>query len=104
MCMCRALHPSSGSQFSTYDSDAEVMDAISSPPGSIRQGSSISESDWKEPSLQLCTRMGLQNYGSNSVYDAFQLMQTDTSIQVFSTLHFLNQDFIILNGWEFEIL
>ncbi|KAJ9681473.1 hypothetical protein PVL29_020372 [Vitis rotundifolia] len=82
----QALDPSSDSQFIKdkfgCNSDKEAMDAISSPTGgSILKVSSISESDWREPSLQLCNPMVLQTYGSNRVYDAFHLLQTDTDIQ-----------------------
>ena len=65
------------------NTDKEAMDAISSPTGgSILKVSSISESDWREPSLQSCNPMVLQTYGSNRAYDAFHLLQTDTAIQV----------------------
>lgn len=82
----QALGPSSDSQFIkekfARNSDKEAMDAISSPTGgSILKVPSISESDWREPSLQLCNPMVSQTNGSNRVYDAFHLLQTDTAIQ-----------------------
>ena len=84
---CRALNPSWDSQIIedkfACNSDNDVTNAISSPAGSlICQASSCSESDWQEPSLQLCDPMALKTYESNRVYDAFHMMQTDASIQV----------------------
>lgn len=44
--------------------------------------SSGSVSDWIEPSIHICNSKLLQSYGSNRVYDAFHLLQTEPSIQV----------------------
>nr|XP_004235173.1 uncharacterized protein LOC101263682 isoform X1 [Solanum lycopersicum] len=43
--------------------------------------SSGSVSDWIEPSIHICNSKLLQSYGSNRVYDAFYLLQTEPSIQ-----------------------
>lgn len=88
---CRAMYPSLDSHVIkdkfACNSDKDVTDPISSTNGClIRQASSSSESDWREPSLQLCDPKVLQTYGSNKVYDAFHLMRTDSSIQVLCSL------------------
>ncbi|TYJ08031.1 hypothetical protein E1A91_A11G046900v1 [Gossypium mustelinum] len=71
---------------------AEVQNAISAlqreiaypSPSSCsmhRVHSVGSELDWKEPSKQLYNTRAFQPYVSNSVYDAFHLLQTDPAIQ-----------------------
>ncbi|MBA0634344.1 hypothetical protein Godav_024827 [Gossypium davidsonii] len=69
--------------------------------GSMHRVHSVgSELDWMEPSMQLYNTRAFQPYVSNSVYDAFHLLQTDPAIQVsfFATLGYKNSmDF--LRGW-----
>ncbi|KAL9691643.1 hypothetical protein QQ045_012068 [Rhodiola kirilowii] len=55
--------------------------AVSPTRFNRRTACSISESDWAEPSLQLCNAGMLQRCGSGTVYDAFHLLQTDPSVQ-----------------------
>ncbi|GFY81993.1 hypothetical protein Acr_02g0002330 [Actinidia rufa] len=67
-----------------YNSDKDVADEIISPTVPMNKLSSDgTERDWIEPSLQQLrgSRM-LQPYGSDRVYDAFHLLQTDPCIQV----------------------
>ncbi|XP_057466826.1 uncharacterized protein LOC130756344 [Actinidia eriantha] len=66
-----------------YNSDKDVADEITSPTAPMNKVSSDgTERDWIEPSLQPLrgSRM-LQPYGSDRVYDAFHLLQTDPCIQ-----------------------
>ncbi|KAA3475694.1 transmembrane protein [Gossypium australe] len=50
--------------------------------GSMHRVHSVgSELDWMEPSMQLYNTRAFQPYVSNSVYDAFHLLQTDPAIQ-----------------------
>ncbi|MBA0685554.1 hypothetical protein Goari_013208, partial [Gossypium aridum] len=66
--------------------------------GSMHRVHSVgSELDWMEPSMQLYNTRAFQPYVSNSVYDAFHLLQTDPAIQVyfFATLGYKNSmDFL----------
>ncbi|XVF54944.1 hypothetical protein PTKIN_Ptkin05aG0221600 [Pterospermum kingtungense] len=60
----------------------DVAHQITSPNGSMhRIHSAGSESDWKEPSLHLYNTGALQPYGSNRVFDAFHLLQTEPMVQ-----------------------
>ncbi|KAG8390241.1 hypothetical protein BUALT_Bualt01G0063300 [Buddleja alternifolia] len=43
--------------------------------------SAESEMDWIEPSLHLCNSRMLRTHGSDRVYDAFHLLQTEPSVQ-----------------------
>ncbi|XP_062163105.1 uncharacterized protein LOC133870081 [Alnus glutinosa] len=57
----------------SFDSDKDAADQVTSPTGS--------ELDWVEPSLHLCNSRTLQPLGSDRVFDAFHLMQTEPSVQ-----------------------
>lgn len=57
-----------------FDSDKDAADQVTTPTGS--------ELDWVEPSLHLCNSRTLQPLGSDRVFDAFHLMQTEPSVQV----------------------
>lgn len=76
--MCRVFEPPSYSNLvrDKFASDLEkdVADQVTSPTGS--------ELDWVEPSFHLCNSRVLQPHGSNKVYDAFHMLQTEPSIQV----------------------
>ncbi|CAM8986307.1 unnamed protein product [Rhodiola kirilowii] len=62
--------------------ETDVPDHPVSPTSFIHRAvSSFSDSDWAEPSLQLCFPRMLESRGSGSVYDAFHLLQTDPSVQ-----------------------
>uniref|UniRef100_A0A7N1A0L2 Uncharacterized protein n=1 Tax=Kalanchoe fedtschenkoi TaxID=63787 RepID=A0A7N1A0L2_KALFE len=62
--------------------DTDVFGHVASPTRfDHRFASSLSESDWVEPSLQLCHTGALQSRGSGTVYDAFHLLQTEPSVQ-----------------------
>ena len=70
-----------------YNSDKDVADEITSPTVPTVPMNKVSsdgtERDWIEPSLpQLRSSRMLQPYGSDRVYDAFHLLQTDPCIQV----------------------
>lgn len=54
--------------------NGDIADKVTSPNGS--------ELDWVEPSLHLCNSRMLQPHGSDRVYDAFHLLQTEPSVQV----------------------
>ncbi|KAL3645184.1 hypothetical protein CASFOL_010364 [Castilleja foliolosa] len=47
----------------------------------ILSSSSESEADWIEPSLNINSSRMLQRYGSDRVYDAFSLLQSEPSVQ-----------------------
>lgn len=87
---CRALNPASSSKSIedrlAYDSDKDVPDETTSPTVMGKRVSSVgslgTELDWIEPSLQLCNPRMLRPYGSNGVYDAFHLLQTEPCVQV----------------------
>ncbi|XP_042991619.1 uncharacterized protein LOC122318393 [Carya illinoinensis] len=53
--------------------DNGVADQVTSPTGL--------ELDWVEPSLHLCNSRILQTQGSNRVYNALHLLQTEPSVQ-----------------------
>lgn len=55
------------------DLEKDVADQVTSPTGS--------ELDWVEPSFHLCNSRVLQPHGSNKVYDAFHMLQTEPSVQ-----------------------
>lgn len=55
------------------DLDKDVADQVTSPTGS--------ELDCVEPSFHLCNSRVLQPHGSDRVYDAFHLLQTEPSVQ-----------------------
>ncbi|XP_052184566.1 uncharacterized protein LOC127796452 isoform X2 [Diospyros lotus] len=64
--------------FGTVPSADEVQSAVVA----LQQASSAgTELDWIEPSLQLHNPRMLQPYGTNRVYDAFHLLQTEPCIQ-----------------------
>ncbi|KDP22443.1 hypothetical protein JCGZ_26274 [Jatropha curcas] len=63
----------------TVDKD---VDEISSPTSMQRHISPVgSDSDWMEPSPNLCHSRILHPYGPDRVYDAFHLLQNEPSIQ-----------------------
>ncbi|KAL0452582.1 UNVERIFIED_CONTAM: hypothetical protein Slati_1236300 [Sesamum latifolium] len=64
------------------DAERGVVDEITSPLGSEKRVSlSEFEKDWVEPSLHLANSRMFQTYGSDRVYDAFHLLQTEPSVQ-----------------------
>lgn len=66
----------------SYNAGKDMAYQIPSPTGSMWQAHSAgSELDWKEPSLHLYNTGALQPYGSNRVYDAFHLLQTEPMVQ-----------------------
>lgn len=52
------------------------------------------ESDWVKPSPYLCDYKMLQPQGSQRVYDAFLLLQTDPSVQVLHQYYLVSVFFI----------
>lgn len=76
--ICRVFEPASYSNLvrDKFASDLEndVADQVTSPTGS--------ELDWVEPSFRLCNSGVLQPHGSDRVYDAFHMLQTEPSVQV----------------------
>ncbi|XP_055826763.1 uncharacterized protein LOC129895130 isoform X2 [Solanum dulcamara] len=66
-----------------YKSNEDTADELTSSINLTREvlSSSGSVSDWIEPSMHICNSKLLQSYGSNRVYDAFHLLQTEPSIQ-----------------------
>ncbi|KAK6794261.1 hypothetical protein RDI58_007714 [Solanum bulbocastanum] len=66
-----------------YISNEDTTDELTSSINLTREvlSSSGSVSDWIEPSIHICNSKLLQSYGSNRVYDAFHLLQTEPSIQ-----------------------
>ncbi|KAK4734305.1 hypothetical protein R3W88_008566 [Solanum pinnatisectum] len=66
-----------------YKSNEDTTDELTSSINLTREAlsSSGSVSDWIEPSIHICNSKLLQSYGSNRVYDAFHLLQTEPSIQ-----------------------
>ncbi|KAF5959827.1 hypothetical protein HYC85_001036 [Camellia sinensis] len=112
----QVLDPASFSQFIkdrlAYNSNNNVADEITSPTGLVTRVSSVgTELDWIEPSMQLCHPRMLQHHGSDRVYDAFNLLQTDPSIQLKSVVlipkSFSKQIIIFLltyaRGWSFQL-
>ena len=75
------------------ESDRAMDDQITSASaGFVHPASSAgSELDWMEPSACLSNNSKmLQSYGSERVYDAFHLLQTESSVQVpFFVDHFI---------------
>ncbi|XP_022776550.1 uncharacterized protein LOC111318142 [Durio zibethinus] len=66
----------------SYNAGKDIAYQLPSPTGSMHQiNSAGSELDWMEPSLHLCNTGALQPYGSNRVYDAFHLLQTEPMVQ-----------------------
>ncbi|GLT83983.1 hypothetical protein SLE2022_022430 [Rubroshorea leprosula] len=66
----------------SYNAGKDVVDPTPSPTGLLHRVSSVgSDIDWMEPSVHLYTSRVLHPYGSNRVYDAFHLLQTDPCIQ-----------------------
>ncbi|KAL0341126.1 UNVERIFIED_CONTAM: hypothetical protein Sradi_4629400 [Sesamum radiatum] len=64
------------------DTERGVVDEITSPLGSEKRVSlSEFEKDWVEPSLHLPNSRMFQTFGSDRVYDAFHLLQTEPSVQ-----------------------
>jgi len=83
--LLQALNPASSSKSIedrlAYESDKDVPDETTSPLVMVKRVSSVgTELDWIEPSPQCSPRM-LQPYGSDRVYDAFHLLQTEPCIQ-----------------------
>ncbi|XP_015069734.1 uncharacterized protein LOC107014368 isoform X2 [Solanum pennellii] len=66
-----------------YKSNEDTSDELTSSINLTHEvlSSSGSVSDWIEPSIHICNSKLLQSYGSNRVYDAFHLLQTEPSIQ-----------------------
>ncbi|KAM1020551.1 hypothetical protein ACFX13_042473 [Malus domestica] len=64
-------------------SDRDVDDQITSPAGFVHPAPSAgSELDWMEPSAYLSNNSKmLQSHGVERVYDAFHLLQTESSVQ-----------------------
>ncbi|KAH0979122.1 hypothetical protein GBA52_006299 [Prunus armeniaca] len=83
----QVFSPSSHAQFvrDKYASELErdVADQITSASaGLVDRVSSVgSELDWMEPSAYLCNSKMLQPHDSERVYDAFHLLQTESSVQ-----------------------
>lgn len=67
-----------------YKSNKDTTAELASSINLMREvrSSSGSASDWIEPSMHICNSKLLKSYGSNRVYDAFHLLQTEPSIQV----------------------
>ncbi|OMO94870.1 hypothetical protein CCACVL1_05739 [Corchorus capsularis] len=66
----------------SYHSSRDIAYQIPSPTGSMRRiHSAGSDLDWMEPSLHLYNTRALQPYGTNRVYDAFHLLQTEPAVQ-----------------------
>ncbi|KAK4436382.1 hypothetical protein Salat_0801900 [Sesamum alatum] len=64
------------------DTERGVVDEVTSPLGSEKGVSSSEfEKDWVEPSLHLRNSRMLKTYGSDRVYDAFHMLQTEPSVQ-----------------------
>lgn len=62
----------------------DLEDQVVSPTGLGHRVSSVgSELDWVEPPLHPCNSKMMQPHGYSNVYDAFHLLQTEPSIQVF---------------------
>ncbi|KAL3834650.1 hypothetical protein ACJIZ3_009386 [Penstemon smallii] len=61
------------------DTVKDVVDEVNSPMAFGKKISS--EMDWIEPSMHLCNSRILQPRGSDRVYDAFRLLQTEPSVQ-----------------------
>ncbi|CAB4271213.1 unnamed protein product [Prunus armeniaca] len=63
--------------------ERDVADQITSASaGLVDRVSSVgSELDWMEPSAYLCNSKMLQPHASERVYDAFHLLQTESSVQ-----------------------
>lgn len=60
--------------------DKDVVDQITSASGSVHRVNLLgSDSDWIEPSDYLCNS---QPHGCERVYDAFHLLQNESSVQV----------------------
>lgn len=65
------------------DLERNLVDQVSSPAGFLRRVPSYgSEVDWMEPSLPLCNASVLKPFGSDRLYDAFHLLQTEPYVQV----------------------
>ncbi|KAF3626110.1 putative leucine-rich repeat receptor-like protein kinase TDR-like [Capsicum annuum] len=66
-----------------YKSNKDTTAELASSINLMREvrSSSGSASDWIEPSMHICNSKLLKSYGSNRVYDAFHLLQTEPSIQ-----------------------
>ncbi|KAA8539782.1 hypothetical protein F0562_026474 [Nyssa sinensis] len=83
----QVLDPPSFPQFIkdrlAYNSDEEVASGqITSPTGLAHTVPSVgSEIDWIEPYLQMHNPRMLEPQGSDRVYDAFHLLQTEPSVQ-----------------------
>ncbi|KAI3458317.1 hypothetical protein Pfo_014980 [Paulownia fortunei] len=82
----QVLEPSSFARFPkdklTEDTGKDVEDEDSRTEGFEKTISSAeSEVDWVEPALTLCNSRMLQPHGSDSVYDAFYILQSEPSVQ-----------------------
>ncbi|XP_022737777.1 uncharacterized protein LOC111290642 isoform X2 [Durio zibethinus] len=66
----------------SYNAGKDVAYQISSPTDSVHWVQSAGpELDWMEPSLHLYNTGALQPYGTNRVYDAFHLLQTEPMVK-----------------------
>ncbi|KAL4361498.1 hypothetical protein GQ457_04G035840 [Hibiscus cannabinus] len=67
----------------SYGADKEIGYQFPSPGTSSmhRVRSAGSEMEWMEPSIQLYDTRAFQPYVTNSVHDAFRLLQTDPTVQ-----------------------
>ncbi|KAL4354108.1 hypothetical protein GQ457_06G036190 [Hibiscus cannabinus] len=67
----------------SYNADKEIGCQFPSPGTSLmpRVPSAGSELEWMEPSMQLYDTQASQPCVTNSVYDAFRLLQTDPAVQ-----------------------
>ncbi|KAL8096021.1 hypothetical protein AgCh_037110 [Apium graveolens] len=82
----QVLEPVSYSQLikdrAAYDSDKDVANHIYSPTNLIRKVPSVgSEVDWMEPSLQPWNSRFLKPLGSDRVWNALHLLQTEPAVQ-----------------------
>nr|XP_010318167.1 uncharacterized protein LOC101263682 isoform X3 [Solanum lycopersicum] len=86
-CHCLVLEPTyfaySTNDGLGYKSNEDTSNELTSSINLTHEvlSSSGSVSDWIEPSIHICNSKLLQSYGSNRVYDAFYLLQTEPSIQ-----------------------
>ncbi|CAA2935351.1 Hypothetical predicted protein [Olea europaea subsp. europaea] len=79
----QVFSPASFSNFGKEKLDQDIeKDENNSPIGYKQKLSSAdSQLDWVEPSLHLFDSRRLQPHGADRVYDAFHLLQTETSVQ-----------------------
>ncbi|KAK1399629.1 Hybrid signal transduction histidine kinase [Heracleum sosnowskyi] len=64
------------------DLERNLASQVNSPTGFLHRVPSYgSEVDWMEPSLSLCNASLLKPFGSDRLYDAFHLLQTEPHVQ-----------------------